>query len=152
MNSNNEKPVSFATAAETRKITRRVLAWLDTFPGLPVKQVTYGGLAPNRPGIALFSPQGAVIRKRYILGGYLAEYPFSLVYRIVKPGASTEKRLQADEILDTLGDWAAARRPCVGEGARTLRVEIAARAALSAVHPNGDEEHEIQLKILYEVV
>ncbi len=152
MNSDKDKPIVFATAAETQKVTRHVLAWLDTFPGLPVKQATYGGLSPNRPGLALVSPQGAVIRKRYILGGRLAEYPFSLVYRIVNPGGNTDKRLQADERMDALGDWAAGQRPYLGEGARALRTEIAARASLAAVYQNGDEDHEIQLKILYEVI
>jgi len=78
--------------------------------------------------------------------------PFSLVYRIVNPGGNTDKRLQADERLDALGDWAAGQRPYIGEGARALGTEIAARASLAALYQNGDEDHEIQLKILYEVI
>ena len=152
MSLKTDKPVELAAAEEKRRITRQVIAWLNTCPCLPVKQAGYGGLQPGRPGVALVSPQGAVIRKRYICGGHLGEYPFSLTYRIVNPGSSTDKRLKADEALDAVGAWAASGRPDVGPTAQARRVEVAARAALSAVWQDGDEDHEIQLKLIYEVI
>lgn len=152
MNLKNDKPVELAAAEEKQRITRQVIAWLNTFPGLPVEQVSYGGLTPNKPGIALLSPQGAVIRKKYITGSYLGEYPFSLIYRIVKPGDSIDKRLQADELLDSLGGWAAKHRPDIGQGIQARRVEVSAWATLANVYPDKDEDHEIQLKLIYEVI
>lgn len=152
MSLKTDKPVELAAAEEKRRITRQVIAWLNTFPGLPVKQVSYGGLAPNKPGIALLSPQGAVIRKRYITGGYKAEYPFSLIYRITRPGDSLDKRLQADELLDSLGGWAASHRPEIGQGIQAKRVEVSAWATLANVYADKDEDHEINLKLIYEVI
>lgn len=48
---------------------------------------------------ALSTIQGTYITRRYILGGYQAEYQFKLIYRI-KPGDSIDKRLEADELLN----------------------------------------------------
>lgn len=150
MNSNDkQKPLALATGEENRRVTRLVLECLNAYPQLPVKQVNYGMLQADKPGIALAADQGAVIVKRYITGGHKAEYNFALVYRI-KAGNNNDKRLKADEALDSLGDWACAQRPPM-EGARAIGFAVAQRAALDAAYPNGDEDHQIILKFTYEV-
>ena len=100
--------------------------------------------------MAMSTIQAAYILKKYILGGYKAEYQFKLIYRI-KPGNSNDKRLKADELLDALGDWTIGQRPDIGEGKTVVSVEPTTRSSLFAVYENGDEDHQILMKLTYEV-
>lgn len=151
MDSNNEKPVLLASGKENRQITRHVLGCLNQCPELPVKKISYGMLLPDKPGLTLVTVQGAAIVKRYIDGGHRGEYPFVLLYRI-KAGNSDEKRLTADEALDTIADWAILQKPNLGQGVTPIGFEITERASLDAVYEGGDEDHQILLKLTYEVI
>lgn len=102
--------------------------------------------------MALSTIQAAYIVKKYILGGYQAEYQFKVIYRM-KPGNSNDKRLKADELLNALGDWAASEAPPdIGDGRRVIRIEPTTRSSLFAVYENGDEDHQILMKMNYEVI
>lgn len=100
--------------------------------------------------MALSTIQSAYIVKRYILGGYQAEYQFKVIYR-VKPGNSNDQRLKADEFLNALGDWVESGVPDIGPNRRVIRVEATTRSSLFAVYENGDEDHQILMKMNYEV-
>lgn len=151
MNSNNQKALPLASGEENSQITRHVLAWLNTFPELPVELVDYEMLRPDVPGMAITVPEGAAIRKHYILGGHEAEFAFGLMYRL-KTGDNVDKRLQAVELLDRLGDHAAAHLPEAIDGVQPRRVEVTARATLAARYENDDEDFQILLKLIYEVM
>lgn len=102
--------------------------------------------------MALSTIQAAYIVRKYILGGYQAEYQFKVIYRM-KPGNSNDKRLKADELLNALGDWAAIEPPPdIGDGRRVIRIEPTTRSSLFAVYENGDEDHQILMKMNYEVI
>lgn len=102
--------------------------------------------------MALSTIQAAYIVKKYILGGYQAEYQFKVIYRM-KPGNSNDKRLKADETLNALGDWAARETPPdIGDGRRVIRIEPTTRSSLFAIYENGDEDHQILMKMNYEVI
>lgn len=106
--------------------------------------------------MALSTIQAAYIVKKYILGGYQAEYQFKVIYRM-KPGNSNDKRLKADEMLNALGDWAELfggvnNDPFIGEGKRVIRIEPTTRSSLFAMYENGDEDHQILMKMNYEVI
>ena len=102
--------------------------------------------------MALSTIQAAYIVKKYILGGYQAEYQFKVIYRM-KPGNSNDKRLKADETLNALGDWAASEKPpSIGDGRKVIRIEPTTRSSLFAVYENGDEDHQILMKMNYEVI
>ena len=73
---------------------------MATFPENPVERITTEShLAVDEEGMALSAITSAYINKRYIMGGYEAEYQFKIVYRI-KPAGSVDKSLQADELLN----------------------------------------------------
>ena len=95
--------------------------------------------------------QAAYIVKKYLLGGYEAEYQFKLIYR-VKPGNSIDKRLKADEVLNAIGDWANGQKPDIGDGKRVVSLEPTTRSSLFAVYENGEEDHQILMKMNYEVI
>lgn len=161
MNLTNEKPSPLVAAEEEDKISRNVLIWLNTFPdipdavlaGNPMTPINFEFLTDNRPCMALSTIQAPYILERYIVGGYKAEYQFKVIYRII-PGAtsSPDKRLKADELLDRLGDWVSRGKPDLGPGIRALKVEATTRSSLFAMYENGDEDHQILMKMQYEVI
>ena len=138
------------SAAEEYQVSRKLLVWLNTYPEKPVDLIRFEFLPADRTAMAMSTIQAAYILKKYILGGYKAEYQFKLIYRI-KPGNSNDKRLKADELLDALGDWTIGQRPDIGEGKTVVSVEPTTRSSLFAVYENGDEDHQILMKLTYEV-
>lgn len=155
MNSEN-KPVLLVEKSEEDQISRYMVVWANTFPNIPENlsgdiSINFEYLVSDYPCMALSTIQSTNILKRYILGGYQAEYQFKLIYRI-KPGKSIDKRLYADELLNSFGDWAKNQCPYIGENMRVLRIEATTRSSLFAVYENGDEDHQILMKMTYEVI
>ena len=138
------------SAAEEYQVSRKLLVWLNTYPEKPVDLIRFEFLPADTTAMAMSTVQAAYILQKYILGGYRAEYQFKLNYRI-KPGNSNDKRLKADELLDALGDWTIGQRPDIGEGKTVVSVEPTTRSSLFAVYENGDEDHQILMKLTYEV-
>ena len=138
-------------AAEEDQISRKMLVWLNTFPQKPVDLIRFEFLPTDSAAMAMYTIQAAYIVKKYILGGYQAEYQFKVIYRI-KPGNSNDKRLKADELLNALGDWALTQTPDIGTGRRVILVEPTTRSSLFAMYDNGDEDHQILMKMNYEVI
>ena len=129
----------------------RVLAYLqNTYPNKPVDLIRFEFLPADTEAMAMSTIQAAYIVRKYILGGYQAEYQFKLIYR-VKPGSSMDKRLKADETLNALGDWVNGKRPDIGDGKRVISIEPTTRSSLFAMYENGDEDHQILMKMNYEV-
>lgn len=161
MSLTNDKPRPLVAAEEEDKISRNVLIWLNAFPDIPDDVLAWNALTPinfeflldNKPCMALSTIQTPYIVERYIVGGYKAEYQFKVIYRII-PGNTTspDKRLKADEILDGLGDWVSRNKPYLGPGIRALRVEATTRSSKFAEYENGDEDHQILMKMTYEVI
>lgn len=146
--SSENKSLPLASGEENTEITRRVLAWMNSFPGLPVALIDFENLQADKEGMAISVPTGAAIRRRYILGGHEGEFAFSLLYRC-KP-ETVDARLKAVELLDRIGDQAASSLPDLGADSQARRWEITARAALINRNDNGDEDYQILLKLIYE--
>ena len=148
-----EKPRMLAATEEVDKISRSMLVWANTFPEKPVDIIKYEFLSADQgdeTGMALSTIQGTYITKRFILGGYQAEYQFKLIYRI-KPGRSNDKRLEADELLNHFGDWARKNLPDLGDEIRELRVEPTTQSSKFAAYEDGYEDYQILMKLTYEV-
>lgn len=155
MNSKNEKPRMLVAAEEVDKISRSMSIWANTFPESPVSLIRYEFLnidkkTGDETAMALSTIQGTYITKRFILGGYQAEYQFKLIYRI-KPGRSNDKRLEADELLNHFGDWARKNLPDLGDEIRALRVEPTTQSSKFSDYEDGYEDYQILMKLTYEV-
>lgn len=153
MISNNQKPRSLVSYEEANKISRSMLVWANTFPDKPVDVIKYEFLdvdSGEESGMALSTIQGTYIVKKYILGGYQAEYQFKIIYRI-KPGNSNDKRLKADEMLNQFGDWARTQKPDLGDGINSLKVEPTTQSSKFAAYEDGYEDYQILMKLLYEI-
>ncbi len=153
---NNDTILVPVGTVEREKIDRNVLVWLNQFPGLPEginkDMITpESHLLPDIPGMALSTITTAYVNRRYILGGYEADYNFNVVYRI-KPGKDMSMSLGANELLNRLGEWASRNKPDLGEGIRVVRVSTTSPARLYSPYENGDEDHQITMKITYEVI
>lgn len=146
----DEKKKTLVSAAQERQIRRTIMIWVNTWGSKPAGTIHYESLEADVENMAVLTVQSPYITKRYINGGYQAQFRFDLAYR-VQPGASDDKRLQADELLDDFGDWAAANLPNLGDGIRVRRCEAAGRAGLVQTYENGDEDHLITLNLTYEV-
>ena len=145
-----EKIKNTVSSVEEDQVSRKLLVWLNTFPEKPVDLIRFEFLPADTEAMAMSTIQAAYIVRKYILGGYQAEYQFKLIYR-VKPGSSMDKRLKADETLNALGDWVSGKRPDIGEGKRVISIEPTTRSSMFAVYVNGDEDHQILMKLNYEV-
>lgn len=150
--SSNEKQRLSVSTSERSKIDRKVLAWLNQYPNLPVSVVkTEPQLPINERGMALSASTNAYYSRRFILGGYQAEYSFKIIYRI-KPGiGSMDARLDALETLNLMGDWCSENFPDLGEEIRVPKVTPTSSAELYAPYESGDEDYFIEMKLTYEV-
>lgn len=151
MDSTN-KTISLVSSGEQEQISRLLLAWLNQFSDKPVSLINYEFLKDGEPSMALSTIQAAYKTRKFITGGYEAQYQFKVIYR-VQPTTNND-RLKADELLNSLGDWASAREdlPILGDGVRCLKVEANTRSSLFARYENGDEDHQILMNMLYEVI
>ena len=138
------------SAAEEDQVSRKLLVWLNKFPDKPVDLIRFEFLPADTEAMALSTIQAAYIVQKYILGGYQAEYQFKVIYRL-KPGNSNDKRLKADELLNAIGDWANGQKPDIGDDKRVISMEPTTRSSLFAMYENGDEDHQILMKLNYEV-
>lgn len=136
---------------ERTEIDRKVISWLNTYPDKPAKVTTFGQLGVNVVGLGVSEITSAYINRSFILGGYEAEYQFTLIYRI-RPGNSPDASLKANELLNKIGDWASKNKPNLGEGIITRKVEPISIASTYAQYEDGDEDHHIPIKITYEVI
>lgn len=145
-----EKTKQNVSFTEEDQVTRKLLAWLNTYPARPTDGIGFEFLPADREAMTLSTIQAAYMTKRYITGGYRTEYQFRIIYR-VKPGNSFDRRLGADEALNALGDWSIGKRPDIGVGKTVVSIEPVTRASTLALYENGDEDHQILMKLIYEV-
>lgn len=150
MDSKQKKLVS---AEEEQDISRKMMIWANSFSDddMPAATINYEFLAADSASMALSTIQGAYITRKYLLGGHEAEYQFKIIARIF-PGASNDKRLKADAVLNRFGDWAMQNYPSLDDGVRVRRMEVSSRAAMFARYEDGTEDHQILMKMIYEVI
>lgn len=150
MDSKQKKLVS---AEEEQDISRKMMIWANSFSDddMPAATINYEFLAAGSASVALSVIPGTYITQKYLLGGHEAEYQFKIIARIF-PGSSNDKRLKADAMLNRFGDWATQNYPSLGEGINARKIEVTSRAALLYPYENGSEDHQILMKMTYEVI
>lgn len=144
---------NLVSAQEEQRISRSMMVWANSYPSLPsaIARVDFEQLSADKPSMALSTIQSAYIVREFITGGRRCEYQYKVIYRI-KPGNSNDARLKADEVLNDFGDWARGTLPDLGEGIRVVKNEATTRSSMFAVYENGDEDHQILMKLTYEVI
>lgn len=133
---------------ESEQIARAVRAWLNLYPYKPVSKLDVEYLGETT-GLTISTVQAAYKTRRYITGGYQAQYQFALLYRIVP--ATTNERLEADEVLNNYAEWAEGTVPAFPANCRFQRCTRNTNAALLGRDADGSEVHQILFTLLYEV-
>lgn len=146
-----DKQIEFVSAREEDQVSRNLLAWLNTFPDIPlsIDLIDYEFMPADAAGMAMSLIQSTYIVEQFIHGPYIAEYQFKIICR-AKP-TSPDKRLNADELLDRLGDWASGQKPYIGDGLEVQELEQTTRSALFARIADGWEDHQIFMRMTYMV-
>lgn len=149
----DKKQKTLAKKSEEDQISKNVLSWFRKYPNLPagVHTIKFENLEDDRVSMALSTIPGTYITSTDITGNYEAEYQFKLIYR--GQPTTDQDRLGMDEVLDAIGDWAVANggenEPDLGTGRETVKFETATRSSLFARYDNGDEDHQIIMKLTY---
>lgn len=153
MPENNNTQTLPDVTPEAEQIARTIRAWLNTYPNKPMDMVDVEFLRETS-GLAITTTQAAYKVRRYITGGYQAQYQFAILYQTIPQTAN--ERLQADETLNNYAAWATvmagadlpSRMP---EGCRYNRLTQNTNAALLGRDATGSEVHQVQFTLLYEV-
>lgn len=145
----SNKTYEMLSSTETESISRALLLWLNKYPDKPMT-INYEFLDADSPGMALSTIQGAYKTKSYVRGSYLGQYQFKIIYR-TQPGNSNNNRLRADEVLNSLGEWAEKSRPfpIIGIGRRVMKITINALSSVFANYEDGSEDHQILMTLDY---
>ena len=146
----SNRPVQLVSATEEDAISRNMVVLVNRYPDIPVSIVNYEQLMADSESMALSTIQGSYITRRFIYGGHEGEYQFKIVYRII-PGTSNDRRLKADELLNSVGDWLSEQRPNFGNSLRAIKIEPTTRSSLFAAYEDGTEDHQILMRLKYEV-
>lgn len=147
---NENKPLSLVSVEEQAQISRVLRAWLNTYPDLPVAKVDFESLGEEY-GLALSTIQSAFKTRKYIDGTYQAQYQFKLIFRLI--ATTTDERLKADEILNSMGAWAETEtQPDFGENIRIRQIRRDTESSLFDRYDNNVEDHQILMTLIYEVI
>ena len=153
--SSEDRTIEFVSAFEEAGISRNLLDWLNKWleaqADIPfsIDFIDYEFMEDETPGMAMSLVQSAYIVERFINGAYTADYQFKIIYRTAPD--TPEARLSADELLDGLAQWAAGQKPDIGDGLEVQEIEQVTPAALFARMAGGWEDHQIFMRMTYQV-
>ena len=148
MDENRNKRRELVSAEEGNGIRQAVLDWINTCPAKP-RHCEYDFLM-KESGFAITTIQSAFKVKKYIYGGYTAQYQFAIVYRTI--AANAQERISADNLLDSIGGWMEENIPAPPAGINMWKINRDNGAALTTVYDNDAEDHAIQMTLTYEVI
>lgn len=152
MPSEREKAIVLVSAEEAEAVPRAVRKWLNGCPQKPNGMRLDFEWLNEDSGLTLSTMQTPYKVRRYIDGTYQAQYQFKLIFRTM--ATSADERLAADEVLNRFGAWAEENKNSLelGAGRRVISVARDTNAALAARYEGNIEDHEISVKIIYEVI
>ena len=149
---NNQNSRQYVSALEEGKVKRAVQIWLNSCPYLPRAKLNYFYHGENK-GLFLIPMQAPFIfRGPYILGGYEAQYQFSVDYLL--PASNDDERMAADEALERVAEWAFQNIGLLNVEDMPIRFKKLKRDTYAVpleMFQSGAEIHSINLSIYYEV-
>ncbi len=148
------KKLSAVPVSESSKVYRAVKAWLDTYEDKPAARIDFEYL-PEDGGLMFSIMQGALKTKQYVLGGYMAQCQFQIMYRVICE--TNDDRMKADEVLNSYGEWCEENTATLElpapSGMQIKRKKCVRSAESATIDRQGDVEiHVIPLILTYEVI
>jgi len=124
-----------------------VKTWLNT---MSIDRTSYNhfsfeDLPENDFGYTFSTRQGAQYLKKYIGGGYLAQYQFYLIVRVLP--STDEDSIDAIELLNKMADWCVTHVP---SSMPTAKIERTTDAAVLSVFEDGVKDYNITMNITWE--
>lgn len=150
-NNRNGEQRSYVSALEEGKIKRAVQMWLNSCDCLPLPKLNYNYHGENI-GLFLVPLQAPYITRRYILGGYEAQYQFSV--DLLLPAGNDDERMTADEELESVATWAEQNFSAMETEDGSIRMRKLNRdtpAVPLDMLQSGAEIHSINFTLFYEV-
>lgn len=148
----NETPKKYVSALEEGKVKRAVQIWMNSCPEKPLDKLSYNYHGEDS-GLFLVPAQAPfIVRGPYILGGYEAQYQFSVDYLL--QAANDDERMAADEALEAVAEWAVKNLSLLSADDSSIRIRRLRRdtpAIPLDMLQSGAEIHSINLSLFYEV-
>lgn len=145
---NEQQTVELVSSAEQSAVTRAVITWITSYENKPLNKVDYEYLGKTS-GLCIAVVQSAYKTKQFINGGYQAQFQFQIVFRLIADDVNS--RLDADEVLNELGEWMENNVPEPPEGIARWKIKRDTASAVMARYDNNAEDHSISMTINYEV-
>ena len=139
------------SGVEQKQIARALLDWLNALQPLPprVGKIEAEFLSAST-SMGLFAAAAPLKIQEFISGAYVAQFPFSLLYRTAP--VCSEQRLDAMEALDALAERAEREAPPeLGEKILALSVERSSNAVAADRCGDGSEDYQILMVLTYQV-
>lgn len=108
--------------------------------------ITFEDLPENDVGITMSTRQTAYYEKQYIDGGYLANYQFDIIYRVLP--TDDDDRLDAVEVLDAIGEWCEENKPT---DINVKQIRVTTNAGIQTAYEDGTKDYSITIEIKWEV-
>lgn len=136
--------------ADTEKVQEKLIAWFGTCTAIPSGlTIGFENLPENDTGICISTRQTAFYEKRYIGGGYKAQYQFYVIYRVLP--TDQQDNLDAINLLDKVGAWAEQNFDTLTISGVTQSVTRDSNAAILSVYEDGAKDYNISLTVTWEV-
>ncbi|MBQ6787550.1 MAG: hypothetical protein IJO85_07505 [Lachnospiraceae bacterium] len=154
-----EKAYEILSSEEQEVIGKAIYSLVSECPAIPksVKK-SYGDINSNTVG--MFAEQGAIIRERYVNGAFIAQYPFTLLYRS-KPDSDKE-RMAREETLSNIAKWLCGKEivlietgyklseyPALTDGRKIIGIEQRQTVYPAGKLEDGSVDYQVHLIVEY---
>lgn len=97
-----EKKYEALSTEEQEAIGKAIYGIMTECPAIPKSiRKSYGDINSNT--IGMFAENGAIVRERFVSGAFIAQFPFTLLYRS-KPD-SDDERMAREQTLSNIAKW-----------------------------------------------
>lgn len=140
------------TIQETLQIMEVVFKYVSSIPDLPTK-ILYEEISDKVPCLALIQEDGGGKTNMNVIGGYDAEIPFNIYYKI--DGKDTQSRLDATKVLTYLGAYLEQKTkekqlPNLDDDKRKIKkIEMIAAPVLLERFTNGHHLYAASFSVIY---
>lgn len=121
-------------------IAQAVLAYLNTWREKPC-EISFELAVRKSISMKMQPLSATVIKKKYITGSFVGDWPFAIYVRINK--GDTASRANAMRTLDELGRWISTQHlPSIGANRTANKVEITGLPSIAVANEDGSEEYQ----------
>lgn len=104
--------------------------------------------APATFSMSMQQLSGTVVLRKYVDGSFIGQWPFAVYVRI--SGSDTAKKLEAQKILEQIGDWMSeAELPDIGAGRVPEEIDMEGLPYIAAAYEDGSIDYQAVFRLGY---